>query len=208
MHGDIMDAVNKLSPDFFINTITNSSGEIIHAVAGELKEAHNKGCNFFMNYYSAHIREKAGLVVVSCGGYPKDINFIQAHKSIEHAFQAVKEDGVMIVLAECAEGFGNQTFLDWFQHTDKESFLQNLHTSFEVNGQTAFSTYMKAKAVKIILVSSLRKEDITKMNLTPAANIQEALSISEGLLDKNDFVYIIPDGAHTLPVYKEKQGGS
>lgn len=202
MHGDILETVNKLSPDFLINTITNSSGEIIHAVAGELREAHNKGCNFFMNHCSVHIREKADLVIVSCGGYPGDVNFIQTHKSIEHAFQAVKEDGVMIVLAECAEGFGNSTFLNWFQHTERESFLQNLHAAFEINGQTAFSTYLKAKAVKIILVSSLAKEDIISMNLIPTANIQEALSISEDFLDGNDFTYIIPDGARILPIYK------
>ncbi len=204
MHEDILETVNKLSPDFLINTITNSSGEIIHAVAGKLMEAHNKGCNFFMNYCSVHIKEKAELVIVSCGGYPGDINFIQTHKSIEHAFQAVKEGGVMIVLAECAEGFGNPTFLNWFQHAERESFLQNLHVAFEINGQTAFSTYLKAKAVKIILVSSLTREDVTIMNLIPAANIREALSISKDFLGGNDFTYIIPDGTRTLPIYKSK----
>ena len=119
MHKDILETVNKLSPDFLINTITNSSGEMIHAVAGKLMEAHNKGCNFFINNFSVHIKEKADIVIVSCGGYPGDINFIQTHKSIEHAFQAVKEGGVMIVLAECTEGFGKSTFLNWFQHAEK-----------------------------------------------------------------------------------------
>ena len=206
MQEDILEAVNKLSPDFLINTITNSSGEIIHAVAGELREVHKKGCDFFMNHYGVHIREKADLVIVSCGGYPKDINFIQAHKSIDHAFQAVKEGGVMIVLAECADGLWNPTFLGWFQHTDRESFLQYLHERFEINGQTAFSTYMKAKAVKIILVSSLRKEDVSKMNFILAANIQEALSASEDFLNRNDFTYIIPEGAHILPIHKAAKG--
>ena len=204
MQEDILDTANKLSPDFLINTITNTSGEIIRAVAGELREAHNKGCNFFMNHCSVKIREKADLVIVSCGGYPGDVNFIQTHKSIEHAFQAVKEGGVMIVLAECAEGFGNSTFLNWFQHTERESFLQNLHTTFEINGQTAFSTYLKAKAVKIILVSSLREEDIISMNLIPAENIEEAFFRTEDFLDENYFTYIIPDGAHTLPIYEAK----
>lgn len=110
----------------------------------------------------------------------------------------------MIVLAECAEGFGNSTFLNWFQHTERESFLQNLHTTFEINGQTAFSTYLKAKAVKIILVSSLREEDIISMNLIPAENIEEAFFRTEDFLDENYFTYIIPDGAHTLPIYEAK----
>jgi len=82
--------------------------------------------------------------------------------------------------------------------------LQNLHAAFEINGQTAFSTYLKAKEVKIILVSSFRREDVTIMNLIPAANIREALSMSKDFLDGNDFTYIIPDGTRTLPIYESK----
>ncbi len=201
MQEDIMESAKKLSSDFLINTVTNSSGEIIYAAAGEMREAHKKGCDFFMDNYGIHIKEKADLVIVSCGGHPKDINFIQAHKSIEHAFQAVKEGGVMIVLAECPDGFGNKTFLDWFQHTERESFLQKLNEKFEINGQTAFSTYMKAKTVKIILVSSLKEGDVTQMNMVPAKNIREALSISENFLEGNGFTYVIPDGASILPIY-------
>ena len=202
MQEDILNAVDKLSPDFLINTVTDLSGKIIYAVAGTLREAHKKGCNFFMEHYGVHIRDKADLVIVSCGGYPKDINFIQAHKSIEHAFHAVREGGVLIVLAECADGFGNATFLDWFQYTNRESFLQNLHSKFEINGQTAFSTFMKTRAVKIILVSSLKDENVAKTSIIPAADIEQALEMSKKFLSGENTVtvFIIPEGASILPV--------
>lgn len=200
MQEEILHAAGKLSPDFLINTITDSSGKIIYAVAGELKEAHKKGCDSFIKHYGVPIKEKADLVIVSCGGYPKDINFIQAHKSIEHAFQALKEGGVMIVLAECPDGIGSPTFLNWFQHTDKESFLKDLRSKFEINGQTAFSAYMKAKIVKIILISSLQDEDVAKMSMIPAENIEQAMTIGKDLLDEIEAIYVIPDGANILPI--------
>lgn len=211
MQEDILEVADKLSPDFILNTITSSSGKIIYAVAGELKAAHKKGCNHFLEHYGVQIKEKADLVIVSCGGYPKDINFIQAHKSIEHAFQAVREGGVMIVLAECPDGFGNPTFLNWFQNRDKKSFLENLNFKFEINGQTAFATFMKAKMVRIILVSSLKTEDVAKMSLIPAANIDKALDLSQELLGKNPTTFVIPEGASVLPIsgnFKiKKEGG-
>lgn len=199
---DILDAAGKLSVNFLLNTITNSSGKILYAVAGDLNAVQNKGCNHLLKHYGVHIKEKADLVIVSCGGYPKDINFIQAHKSIEHAFQAIKEGGVMIVLAECLDGLGNQTFLNWFQYKDQESFLQSLNLDFEINGQTAFSTFLKAKMVRIILVSSLKDEDVAKMSLIPAANIEKALAISNGFLEKDPKTYLIPEGASILPVLR------
>lgn len=204
LQDDILETVDKISPDFLINTITNSSNKIIFATAGEVKEAHKKGCNYFIKQKGIHIKEKADLVVVSCGGYPKDINFIQAHKSIDHAFQSVKEGGVMIVLAECIEGFGSPTFHEWFKYTNNESFIENLHYVFEINGQTAFSVYMKTKLVKIILISSLKENDIIKMSMIPAGNIEEALMISKDLLGEGHTTYIIPEGASTLPAYSEQ----
>ncbi len=201
---DIMDVVDKLSPNFIINTITNSMDKIFYAVAGDVRIAQKHGCKHLLEHFGIHIREKADLVIASCGGYPKDINFIQAHKSIDHSFQVLREGGVMIALAECAEGFGNATFLNWFHNKNSESFIENLHTRFEINGQTAFSMHMKSKMANIILISSLNDGDVKRMSLIPAANMKKALSISKNLLSENPLTYIIPEGANILPIWKEK----
>ena len=50
--------------------------------------------------------EKADVVVVSVGGYPKDIDFIQSHKALEHARHAVKTGGTIILLGKCEDGLG------------------------------------------------------------------------------------------------------
>ena len=39
-------------------------------------------------------QEAYDLVVASAGGYPKDINYIQAHKSIHNAASFVKDGGM------------------------------------------------------------------------------------------------------------------
>ncbi len=52
---------------------------------------------------------------VSAGGYPKDINLYQAQKALDNASHGVKEGGVLILCAKCAEGlagmFSNVGFM-------------------------------------------------------------------------------------------------
>jgi len=98
---DIEDSMRFVKVDFLFETILNEQGEIAKVVCGDLVRAHKEACEIVDAHYKIPIHEKAELVVVSCGGFPKDINFIQAHKSIQNAFQAVKEGGVILVLAEC-----------------------------------------------------------------------------------------------------------
>jgi len=61
------------------------------------------------------IDRKRELVIVSCGGYPYDINLIQAHKSLDMAAHACTDGGTIVLLAECRDGLGHPTFLNWFE---------------------------------------------------------------------------------------------
>src|SRR6266511_3538134 len=95
------EACGMLEPAFILNTVLSAEKGIMASFAGHWKTAHREGCRFYGDCFSYPIRERAELVVVSCGGFPKDINFIQAHKSMEYASHALKVGGVMILLAQC-----------------------------------------------------------------------------------------------------------
>ena len=98
--------------DFILNVILDSKKEIVAAVAGDFIEAHRKGAEIVDSMYKVPV-EPADAVIVSCGGFPKDINLFQAHKALDNATQAVKEGGSIILVAECAEGIGNQVYECW-----------------------------------------------------------------------------------------------
>ncbi len=50
---------------------------------------------------------------MSAGGYPKDINLYQAQKALDNAKHAVRDGGVVILAASCAEGLGEEVFERW-----------------------------------------------------------------------------------------------
>jgi nickel-dependent lactate racemase len=205
VHEDMMEACQGLPPVFLLNTILSPDKKIIGAISGDLTRAFEKGCKMFMEDFSVPVSEKADLVIASCGGFPKDINFIQAHKSMDYAMGALKEGGVMILLAECSNGYGHPTFHQWFKYNDLNEFEINLKANYEINGQTAYSTLIKAKKAKIILISELPPDEIRQMSMIPAENIEDALSLVRTFLGDNPTTYIIPEAGSTLPIMRSAE---
>jgi nickel-dependent lactate racemase len=194
------EACGMAAPAFILNTVLAPDKRIIAAFGGQWREAHAAGCRFYHTHFAFPLQQKAEAVIVSCGGYPKDINLIQAHKSMEYASQALVDGGVMILLAQCRDGFGNATFFNWFRHTELERFEDALRDQYEINGQTAYSLLVKARRFRIILVSEFPGEQVLRMGMTPAGSLDEALTLAERHLPPQWRALIMPEGGSVLPV--------
>jgi nickel-dependent lactate racemase len=200
VHQAMTEACALAAPDFILNTVLAPDKRIIAAFAGHWHTAHEEGCRYYREHFSYPLRTKADLVVVSCGGFPKDINLIQAHKSMEYAAQALKDGGVMILLAECRDGFGNATFFNWFRHKRLDEFEAALREKYEINGQTAYSVLQKARRYRIILVSKFPGPQVEEMGMLPAASLDEALQMADRLLPPDWTALVMPEGGSVLPV--------
>lgn len=199
---DLREAFKFINVTFLLHTILNGNNNIIGAFAGEPLQAHAAGCRMVDDIYRVSIQEPADLVIVSCGGHPRDINYIQTHKSLHHAFYAVKPGGVIILLAACPEGIGSQTLLEWFDYGDPEKLHHALLHRYKLNGTTALATMQKARECKIIAVTELPSEIVVKLGFMPAASLDEALSVARRKLPENFSTYVMPNGALTVPTLK------
>ena len=200
VHQAMTEACALAAPDFILNTVLAPDKRIIAAFAGHWRDAHEEGCRFYRQHFSYPLQEKSDLVIVSCGGFPKDINLIQAHKSMEYAAQALKDGGVMILLAECRDGFGNSTFYNWFRHKQLNQLEAALREKYEINGQTAYSTLQKAQRFRIILVSEFPAQQVLEMGMLPASSLDEALQVAKELLPAGWSALVMPEGGSVLPV--------
>ncbi len=198
---DMIEAVKLLGREkiFSINTIVDEDENIVDLNCGEIITSHVKMCEKYKESHMVEIDEKRDIAVVSAGGYPRDINMIQTHKTIENGRYFIKEGGILIVLANCRDGFGNDEFFKFFDLPDLESFEKKLREKYVINGQTAMAIVEKAMKYKIILVSSLREEDVKKMRMIPAKTLKEAFKMAKEMLPLRYKGFIIPNGATTLP---------
>jgi len=192
VHEAFINAVEKLAPSFSINTIVNDAGEAIDLFCGDWKTSHEKACELYASQHTIEIVEKRDLVIVSCGGFPFDLNMIQAHKVLDTASRACKDGGTIIFLAECADGLGRRDFLNWFEAENSSRLAERLCESYHVNGQTAWNLLRIAEKFNVNIITSLSENETRQMRLHKTPSLEDAL------LDKNAKGYILPFGAKFL----------
>ncbi len=115
VHEECESIAEMINPSFGINSVVDERGRAVRVWAGHWRSAHRAACHEYLATHSVSIENKRDVVVASCGGFPYDINLIQAHKALDMAAQACNEGGTIILLAECREGFGRHDFLKWFE---------------------------------------------------------------------------------------------
>jgi nickel-dependent lactate racemase len=199
VHEDIVEAVTMASPAFLVNTLLTPAKELFDVVAGHWQKAHEEGCARYAKQYRVPLLRRYPLVIASAGGFPKDINLIQSHKAMDNAFLATEAGGVLILLAECPDGFGSPAFFPWFRHGDPDALERELRLNYQIYGQTAHAVLSKARACRVVLVSTLNAADVVTMGMTPAASFPEALRIAKRMLGELPLPLVVPDAGYVLP---------
>ena len=194
VHEECERVATLVSPAFGINTIVDENKRAVKMFCGDWRLAHRAGCEFYLDQHSVAISAKRDIVIASCGGFPHDINLIQAHKALDMAALACNDGGTIILVAECSDGLGRPDFLKWFEASDSRALEARLVNGYEVNGQTAWALLTKAERYRVCLVSELPSEDVKRMRMVPMQTVAEALEQAgsgEG--------FIMPRGAAVLP---------
>ncbi|HBG02186.1 MAG TPA: nickel-dependent lactate racemase [Firmicutes bacterium] len=201
---DLEEAVRLLGAHYLLNVIVDEQHNIGHACAGDVTLAHRELCERLITGGLVRLPEKVDLAIVSAGGYPKDIDLYQAQKALDNCANAVKPGGVMVLVAECGEGYGNATFQSWMTSGKTPSgLLADLQTEFVLGGHKAAAIAKVAQKITIILVSEAMSQE-EMVGLTVVKSCKEALEKAVHLLEP-DFSYaVFPLGASTLPKVKSE----
>ncbi len=197
---DLAQVVNFVPRVLSLQVVLSPRGEIVDAEAGPLLPVHQRLCERVRQLYGVPVKEKADVVVVSAGGYPADVNLIQSHKSIHHAFQALKPGGAVIALAECREGIGSSYFMRYFNGATSAQMGARLLSDYQINGHTALALRTKTESARIILVSKLDANEVQQTGMCPAASFTEAWEIAKNHLPASAMGYIMPNGSKYAPV--------
>lgn len=192
---DIEEAAEMLGIDFILNVVMNERKEIVFTAAGDHIEAHRKGAEFLDRHSKIKV-EPADIIIVSPGGMPKDIDIFQSHKALEHAKNAMKEGGSIILVAECGEGYGNRVYEEWLRYGRGE-VIERFKSGFVMGGHKAALIAMLSKKVDLYLVSSLPDEVVRKANFIPAT-LKGALDMAMRKHGMGAKIIVMPHGGSML----------
>ena len=196
---DIEEAGKLLGIDYILNVVLDEHKNIIYACAGDSVKAHREGCKFLDSLYSVNIKEKADIVIVSAGGYPKDQNMYQAQKALDNAKHAVRKGGIIIWLASCKEGLGSKVFEEWMTTKSPSQMISDIKSDFKLGGHKAAAISLVLENARIFLVSDLNKGLVRGIHLEPFGSLNEAFNYATEVLGENSKVYVMPYGGSTLP---------
>jgi nickel-dependent lactate racemase len=192
VHEAFMEAAAFAKPSFCVSTIVDDAGAVTDLYCGDWRESHRAACEAYGKDHTIEITEKRDFVVASCGGYPHDVNMIQAHKTLEAASHACNKGGTIVLLAECSDGLGRSDFIDWFDAANPDALAEKLCENYQVNGQTAWNLMRRAENFNVRIVTDLPEEVTRRMRLTKISP-ESVAKLTDG-----DRGYILPYGAKFL----------
>ena len=179
---DLFEIESHLPAHLAIHGIQDSKGNICEFIIGRGRSTYLEACRKHAHHFEIS-QEPFDTVVASCGGYPKDINFIQAHKAIHNSAAFVKDGGTLIIFAQCIDNIGSQTFLPWYDKGGFSGAFKALEKNYEGNGGTALAMMAKTQRIRIMLVSELESSLCTQLSVKKCAidEVQSFLSLSRGI---------------------------
>jgi nickel-dependent lactate racemase len=194
VHLALTEAARRVGVDFIFNVIINDDKQVVAAVAGDMDEAWMRGVDYCRADSVCPLDQPADIVIAGCGGYPKDINLYQAQKALEPAIQAVRPGGVVILLAQCREGMGEETFIRWVEEAaTPEDIIARFHRRFELGGHKAYAICRALEKCDIVLVSDIEETRVRKAFLIPCATVEEGLNYAFSKLGNGARVAVIPE---------------
>jgi nickel-dependent lactate racemase len=191
---DALEAARLAGCDLAIQLVTNPRGKLLSVFAGTLEETWGQAIYTLGASYQINAEVGADIVVVSAGGAKHDYNLYSASWALNSTTRLVKKGGAIVLLAECPEGLGVESFTTLAQ-VDQQSELERRYAL----GVEALQI-IKAATIKsqVFLVSSLPKYMVEPLSVTVTRTANDAYTKAcNGRRGRRTL--IVPYGCSTVP---------
>ncbi len=199
IHEDMVEGAKFAKPNIIVNAVQNTRKEVAKAFCGDLESAFYEGVKYLDSVYRVK-SDKADIVIVSAGGYPKDIDLYQAYKAIHNALPVVNNNGAIIFVAECREGAGNEVFQEWMKkYATAEQMKTQLEEDFIMGAHKAYYLAKALQKAKIYMITEMPPKKLENIyRIIPVKSVEEALEGAFNTIKKDAKIKVIPYGSAIL----------
>mgnify|MGYP005797803047 CR=1 FL=1 len=197
---DMNEAGRMVHPVFGISVCVDTASKFSGLFCGDFDAAWKASCLYIQKSYGLPLEKEADVVFVSCGGFPKDLNFYQSTKSLFNGVRAMKKGGTIVILAECNEGSGAKDFFDWIEPLKEGHLDESLRANFTIGGYIFYAACEAIAKGRVLLLTSLVPEELQAMGIS-CFDSTETLMKEVDLAGKD--VYVIPYGGSVMPQLRE-----
>jgi len=206
-HEEAVKVARSVGVDFILNVVKNACGQVVAAVAGELEAAHEYGVSLCEKSWQLSLPNSYDIVIVSPGGFPRDIDLHQSQKAMSAAEMVIEKDGVIVLVAECRDGIGK--YADWLKQAASP---REVIERFECEGFTrdhSSKAFMCARALEHYSVyfycSGIDAEELQQMFFRAARSPQEAIDKAVKEKGTDARVLVLPQAVSCIPCVLEPE---
>ena len=114
---------------------------------------------------------------------------------------AVRDGGIIILLAACTEGYGEAVFERWISESSSpDDLIEKIGMNFELGGHKAAAIALVEKKARVFIVSDMPHEMSKRLYMEPFNSMDTALSNAFSVLGNEARVLLMPHGGSVLPV--------
>ena len=201
LHHELLEIAAMAGHNFIVNVSLDASGRITGVFSGGPIEAHAVGVEAVRRSVRSTVSEPADIVITTSAGFPLDLTYYQAVKGITAALPVVRKGGMLILVAECAEGLGSEEFSAMAtSFSSADAFLDwILKNPVSIDQWQLEECAKGARHADVVLVSSgIKDEQREKLFVHSANTVEEALERGLKQFGSHASVAVIPKGPYTL----------
>ena len=204
VHLDMVEAATLAKVDFILNIVTDGAGGIVKAFAGGLEPAFLESVKFLNETFGVTVDKKADIVAVSPEGHPYDDDFYHALRSLDRTLDIVRDGGVVVLVAECAQGHGNSGLYKWMsQLRSFEDAREAVKKNFTPEFHAAYLLLRAQQKARIVALTAMPEHMTTGIfKLRGAKCTDDALETAFRLAGRKAKIWVIPRGHTTLPIFR------
>ena len=196
LNEDMLEAAAMMKNLFMVTLVTDTEFRLSSIFAGHWRKSWEAACEEVRRIYRVPVKEKADVVITSCGGFPKDESLYQGTKAVDNVISALKDGGTLVLLLEGRNGGGSPDYFDWIKPLVNGTFEKELRENFTVGGYIFFLNCEQAARFNILMYSSIPAETVAPMGIKSYDNLDKLM---EDAHLEGKSIYVIPTGSTVLP---------
>lgn len=205
IHQEMDEAARLSGLDYICNIIETPEGETAGLFCGDPGFAFDEGVRVFFNTRKQLISRRADCAIVSSVRCSKDETFYFAHKSLNSVRHAVKKGGIIILVAACRNGIGNEEFQHFMKEKSLEELIAYPEDNIQVGGHRAFQTAQLLHDYRVLVVSDIAPQQLEMMHFIAMRSAHEAVSYVRREFGPDFSCYVIPSGTAVFPLTEKTQ---
>jgi len=205
LHEEQLEIVRMLGDAYALNTVLDEHRNLVFASFGEVIASHLAAVEFTRAYTEIPVGRKFHTILTSSAGYPLDQTYYQTVKGMVTPLDILQPGGTIIMVSQCAEGFGSSHFRDAQKRLiaiGQDAFLAELERK-KLASIDEWQTEKQLKPMRqgnIVLYSNgLSDDDHKDTGVSRTHDVTQSIVDAMQQHDSND-IAVIPEGPYVIPL--------